>query len=268
MTNTTMVDLVVPVYNEAHVLTQSIRTITGHLERTCPYDWRIIIADNASTDTTSAVVETLTRSDVRVRGVRVEAKGRGIALKHAWQSSDAAVHAYTDVDLSTGLDALDPLLRRVFEGYDIAIGSRLAPHAQLTRGLKRDVLSRGYNFLLRTLFDTSISDAQCGFKAVSHRAVQELLPLVQSDGWFFDTELLLLAERGGYRIAEVPVRWVEDHDSRVRIGPTVVEYLRELRRMRRTWGPGVPGPDTTITTVPSGPGPTEHAGACSEPAGR
>ncbi len=172
-----------------------------------------------------------------MRGLRIETKGRGIALKHAWRASDAAVCAYTDVDLSTGLDALDPLLRQIFDGCEIAIGSRLIPEARVTRGLGRDVLSRGYNFLLRRLFRTAIADAQCGFKAVSRRVVRDLLPLVQSDGWFFDTELLLLAERAGYRIAEVPVRWVEDRDSRVRIGATVLEYLRELRRLRRAWDP-------------------------------
>ncbi len=258
MTNAPRIDLVVPVYNEAHVLAASIRTITGHLERTSPYDWRVIIADNASTDATPGVAAELARRDPQVRSLRIESKGRGIALKRAWSASDAEVCAYTDVDLSTGLEALGTLFRRIFEGYEIAVGSRLIPEARVTRGLKRDVLSRGYNLLVRRLFHTSIADAQCGFKAVSRKVVQDLLPLVHSDGWFFDTELLLLAERTGYRIAEVPVRWVEDHDSRVRIGPTVLEYLRELRRLRRAWGSSRPRLGAEVpgqAVLPGGRGP-------------
>ncbi len=229
------VDVAVPVYNEARILAGSVRAIAEHLAGACPFDWRIVIADNGSTDDTPGVVGELTRHNPRVRGLRIGAKGRGIALKQAWAASDADIHAYMDVDLSTRLDALAPLLARVAEGYDIAIGSRHVPHAELTRGLKRDVLSRAYNALLRALFSTSIRDAQCGFKAVSHRVVTDLVPLVESNGWFFDTELLLLAERSGYRIAEVPVRWVEDHDSRVHVGRTIAEYLREVVRLRRTW---------------------------------
>jgi len=227
------VDIVLPVYNEAHILPATVRTLEEFLSQTCPCDWRIVIADNGSTDQTPTVMRELMHEYVRVRGLRIENRGRGIALKHAWARSDADIHAYMDVDLSTGLDALGPLLARVSEGYDIAVGSRHVPDAVLQRSLKRDLLSRAYNVLLRRLFHTPITDAQCGFKAVSHRVVTDLVPLVRSDGWFFDTELLLLAEQIGFRTAEVPVRWVEDHDSRVRIIPTVVEYLREVHRLRR-----------------------------------
>ncbi len=234
MTPPAAVDIVVPVYNEAHVLAASVRAIVEYLARACPFDWRVTIADNGSADETPAVARDLARRDPRIRSLRIEARGRGIALKHAWSTSDAEIHVYMDADLSTGLDALGPLLAQVAEGYDIAVGSRHLPRAALTRGLRRDVLSRAYNLLLRLVFRTARTDAQCGFKAVSHRVVTDLVPLVQSDGWFFDTELLLLAERAGYRIAEVPVRWVEDRDSRVRILHTVAEYLREVWRLRRT----------------------------------
>jgi hypothetical protein len=154
----------------------------------------------------------------------------------------------------------------VADGYDIAIGSRHVPQAVLRRGFKRDVLSRAYNSLLRILFRTSITDAQCGFKAVSHRVVTDLVPRIENNGWFFDTELLLLAERAGYRIAQVPVHWVEDRDSRVRIARTVGEYLREAWRLRRTVGAPagpaharahfgtVPRPDSTPAGSPSAGG--------------
>ena len=228
------VDIVVPVYNEARVLASSIHTLVDFLSRTSAYDWRVVIADNASTDDTPGIMRHLARRHPRVHPVRIETKGRGIALKRAWMESDATIHAYMDVDLSTDLGAVTPLLDSVAGGYDIAIGSRHVPEAVLRRGLKRDVLSRAYNGLLRAMFDTAITDAQCGFKAVSRRVVTDLVPRVQSDGWFFDTELLLLAERAGYRIAQVPVHWIEDRDSRVRIARTVAEYLRETWRLRRT----------------------------------
>lgn len=233
------VDLVVPVYNEAHVLAASIRMLVEFLSKTCQDDWRITIADNGSTDQTPEVMRNIVRRDARLRALRVDAKGRGLALKRVWGASEAAIHAYMDVDLSTGLDALPPLLDRIRDGYDIATGSRHIPGTIVTRGRKRDLLSRGYNRLLRMMFHTALTDTQCGFKAVSQRTVRELLPRVGSDGWFFDTELLLLAEHSGYRIAEVPVRWVEDRDSRVRIVPTMAEYLREVWRLRQAgWGSG------------------------------
>jgi glycosyltransferase involved in cell wall biosynthesis len=230
----TRVDIVVPVYNEARTLAGSVRALVGFLSRMCLDDWRVVIADNGSTDETASVMEDLASRDPRVRALRIPERGRGRALKAAWGSSQAEVHVYMDVDLSTELPAVLLLLERVRQGYDIAIGSRHLPEAVVTRGLKRDVLSRGYNALLRAVFGTPLTDAQCGFKAVSHRVVTDLLPFVQSNGWFFDTELLLLAERLGYRIAEVPVRWVEDRDSRVRIVPTIWEYLGEVWRLRRS----------------------------------
>jgi glycosyltransferase involved in cell wall biosynthesis len=230
----TRVDIVVPVYNESRVLATSIRTLVEFLSRACAYDWRVVIADNASTDETPAIMWDLAGRSPRVQAMRIETKGRGIALKRAWLASDAAIHAYMDVDLSTGLSAVEPLLDSVSDGYDIAIGSRHMPQAVRRRGVKREVLSLAYNGMLRMLFRTSIADAQCGFKAVSHRVVTELVPSIKSTGWFFDTELLLLAEHSGYRIAQVPVHWIEDRDSRVRIARTVAEYLRETWRLQRT----------------------------------
>ncbi len=230
----TRVDIVVPVYNEARVLATNIRTLVEFLSQACAYDWRVVIADNASTDETPAIMWDLAGRSTQVRAIRIATKGRGIALKRTWMASDAAIHAYMDVDLSTDLAAVEPLLDSVSGGYDIAIGSRHMPQAVRHRGIKREVLSLAYNGLLQMLFRTSIADAQCGFKAVSHRVVTELVPLIESNGWFFDTELLMLAEHAGYRIAQVPVHWIEDRDSRVRIARTVAEYLRETWRLQHT----------------------------------
>jgi hypothetical protein len=170
--------------------------------------------------------------------VRIERKGRGFALKQTWLASPMDIVSYMDVDLSTGLDAFPRLIRAISsDGYDVAVGSRLAAQSRITRSLKRRVLTRGYNTLIKTLFFTRFSDAQCGFKAVSREAVQRIIPLIEDNNWFFDTELLILAEKMGFRVKDVPVEWVEDTDTRVKIAATVTEDLRGLLRLRtgRPW---------------------------------
>lgn len=230
---TPVLDLVVPVYNEAHVLRASISRLQAHLA-TFPYSWRITIVDNASTDDTWPVAADLAHESSDVRAVLLDRKGRGLALRYAWTVTDAMVGAYTDVDLSTGLDGLLPLVAPLITGHsDVAIGSRLARGARVDRGPKREFISRSYNVLLRTLARARFTDAQCGFKAVRSDAARRLLPLVENDNWFFDTELLLLAERSGLRIHEVPVDWVDDPDSRVDIVATAAEDLRGLARVGR-----------------------------------
>jgi glycosyltransferase involved in cell wall biosynthesis len=229
----TTVDLVIPVYNEAHVLAQSVARLVGFLEPQLPYAWRIVIADNASSDGTLAVAERCAAQDARVSVLHLAQKGRGRALRTAWLGSDAAVLSYMDVDLSTELAAYPALIHAIAaEGYDLATGSRLARGSRTTRSLKREALSRGYNLLIRALLGTHFSDAQCGFKALSRQAAQALLPRVENQTWFFDTELLVLAEKKGYRIKDLPVRWVEDPDSRVRLGSTIAEDLSGLWRLR------------------------------------
>jgi glycosyltransferase involved in cell wall biosynthesis len=234
-----LIDVVVPVHNEERVLEASISRLHGHLERHVPEPWRVLIVDNASTDGTWACARALAMRQPGVCALRLEEKGRGRALRAAWLGSDAAVLSYMDVDLSTDLAAFPRLVRPILDGRaDLAIGSRLARGARVQRQLKREVLSRGYNLIVRGVFGTRVTDAQCGFKAISAAAARRLLPHVVDDGWFFDTEMLLLAERNGYRIAEVPVDWVEDTDSRVDIVPTVLADLRGLRRVRRSFDAG------------------------------
>jgi putative flippase GtrA len=236
---TPVLDLVVPVLDEAHVLEASIRRLHEHLTRSMPYPWRITIADNGSTDGTREIAERLAEQLSRLRVVALDRRGRGLALREAWSSSDAAVLAYTDVDLSTGLDALLPLVAPLVSGHsDVAIGSRLAPGASVARGPRREVCSRAYNLILRTAFATRFSDAQCGFKAIRADAAAELLPQVVDDGWFFDTELLLLADHNGLRIHEVAVDWVDDPDSRVDVVSTATDDLRGVVRMLRRFARG------------------------------
>ncbi len=234
-------DIVIPVYNEERQLRHSVLRLYRHLATSLrDIDFRITIADNASVDATPRIAAALARELPLVRHLRLEQKGRGRALRAAWSGSDAAVVAYMDVDLSTDLEHLRALVAPLLAGEaDIAIGSRLAPGAAVTRGPKRELISRSYNRLLRLSLGVRFSDAQCGFKAARRSAVQRLLPMIEDDNWFFDTELLVLAEREQMTIAEVPVRWQDDPDSRVDIVATALEDLRGIRRLRRLPPEGV-----------------------------
>jgi putative flippase GtrA len=229
-----VVDVVVPVHNEASGLERCLRRLHAHLTRSFPYSFRITVAENASTDRT---VEVARRVAAELPGVEVlvlPEAGRGRALRAAWLASDAAVLVYMDVDLSTDLAALLPLVAPLISGHsDLAVGSRLSSSSRVVRGAKREVISRSYNLLLRGTLRTSLADAQCGFKAVRGDVAGQLLPLVQDDGWFFDTELLFLAEQIGLRIHEVPVDWIDDPDSRVDILRTARGDLAGIVRVLR-----------------------------------
>ncbi|KUL21437.1 sugar translocase [Actinoplanes awajinensis subsp. mycoplanecinus] len=228
------VEIVVPVFNEERALPGCIATLHARLRDELPFPWRITIADNASTDRTLAVARELAAQLPNVAVVHLDRKGRGRALREVWGTSDAAIVAYMDVDLSTGLDGLLPLLAPLASGHsDLAIGSRLAPGARTVRGPRRELISRCYNALIRLTHGARFSDAQCGFKAGRTEALRPLLTTTQDDAWFFDTELLLLAEFNGLRIHEVPVDWVEDVDTRVDVLRTAREDLRGLWRMRQ-----------------------------------
>nr|WP_236594828.1 bifunctional glycosyltransferase family 2/GtrA family protein [Saccharothrix sp. 6-C] len=234
LTTTTVLDVVVPVHNEERDLGPCVRELHADLTRTFPYPFRITIANNASTDGTRAVADELALELPGVAAVHLAEKGRGRALKAVWTASDAAVLAYMDVDLSTDLAALAPLVASLTSGHsDLAIGSRLARGARVVRGPKRELISRCYNLILRGALATRFTDAQCGFKAIRADVARRLLPHVEDTGWFFDTELLVLAERAGARIHEVPVDWVDDPDSRVDVVSTAVADLKGVARVAR-----------------------------------
>ena len=228
------VEVVVPVHNEERDLAPSVHRLHDCLDRAFPFSWAITIADNGSTDDTWAVAQVLVAELPRVEAVHLRDKGRGRALRQTWLRSRAEVVAYVDVDLSTDLDALLPLVAPLLSGHsDIAIGTRLSRNARVLRGAQREVVSRAYNLLLHAVLATRFSDAQCGFKAIRTDAAHSLLPLVQDQTWFFDTELLVLAERSGLRIHEVPVDWTDDPDSRVDVVRTALDDLRGVVRVGR-----------------------------------
>lgn len=234
-------DVVLPVYNEEKDLAGSCHTLAAFLSDHCPYQWRIVIADNASTDGTPAIAAELAKENSRIRHLRLDLKGRGRALRTAWLSSDADIVSYMDIDLSTDLKGFMPMINAIAHGdAEVAIGSRFKKQSQVDRCLKREVLSRTFIGLIKLFFPrSSFSDAQCGFKAVSRRAVDDLLPHVKNLGWFFDTELLLLADHFGYRIEDIPVRWIEDRDSRVKIVKTGLEHSLGVLRMRLSFLTGM-----------------------------
>lgn len=251
----------VPVRNEERTLAPSIRRLAAYLRAEFPFRSRITIADNGSSDGTWAVAEELAAELAEVRAVQLEQPGRGRALRSCWLESDAEVVAYTDVDLSSGLEALLPLVAPLLSGHsDIAIGTRLARGARVSRSSRRETISRCYNLLLQAILDVGFSDAQCGFKAIRADKARLLLPLTQDTAWFFDTELLVLAERAGLRVHEVPVDWIDDPDSSVDVLATAMADLRGIARLG--WGisrgtlpaPVGAGPDRMSYAVKGLPG--------------
>jgi glycosyltransferase involved in cell wall biosynthesis len=229
------VEVVIPVLNEERDLPPCIEQLSAFLAGSLAgHEWRIIVADNGSTDGTLDVCKRLAseRPD-EVGYVHLDVRGRGLALRTAWLASEADIVSYMDVDLSTGLDAFPTMVNAIAnDGVQVAFGSRLKRGARIRRSLKREVVSRAYNMLIRATMWTRFEDAQCGFKALSRGAARALVPKVVNNHWFFDTELLVIAEKSGFRMLEVPVTWDEDADTRVKIVGTAVEDLKGLARLR------------------------------------
>jgi len=237
------VDLVIPVYNEEEALPHSIPILTGFLKANLPNPWRIIIADNASTDGTRSVSERLCRHHSGVSYRHIPQKGRGRALRAAWLASNADIVSYMDVDLSTDLAHFPQLIQALESDYHVSIGSRLSRGSHVTRSLKRTFISRSYNLLIRGLFFTALVDTQCGFKALTRQAAQAIVPSIKNNNWFFDTELLIIAAKRGYRVKVVPVKWDEDPTSTVHILRTATEDLKGLLRLRFGGVPRVAPPE-------------------------
>jgi glycosyltransferase involved in cell wall biosynthesis len=229
-----LVELVIPTLNEAHTLERSVETIRQYLADDFPYPARILVADNGSQDGTGDLADRLAAKYENVRCLKLNQRGRGRALREAWSNSDADIVAYTDVDISTELPALEKICRAMHEdGYHLGTGSRLLSESRVTRGLKREFISRSYNLFIKLVLGTKFSDAQCGFKAISREVAQKIIPQIEDNGWFFDTELLVLAEKQGFKIKDVPVEWIDDDDSRVKIFSTAWDDILGVLRVRR-----------------------------------
>ena len=227
------VDIVIPVLNEAHILARSVETVRQHMQQHVSFRWSVLIVDNGSTDGTDKVAADLAARFPDVRFLHLIQRGRGRALRHAWLQSRADIVCYMDVDLSTDLRHVNELITAISgSGFDIAIGSRLMQNSVTKRCFKRELISRIYNVFVKMVLSTRFSDAQCGFKAISRKAVEQVVPQVEDQSWFFDTELLVLAEKQGYRIKDIPVIWNEDDDSRVKIFRTGWDDIKGVLRLR------------------------------------
>ena len=228
------IDLVIPVYNEEHVLADSVAKVLSWADGHPEHEWRVVVANNASTDRTLEMARRLEgQYPGRVAALHIPVKGRGIALRVAWLTSPADVMAYMDVDLSTDLAHVPALVDPLASGEaDVSYGTRLHRDSQVVRSFKREFISRSYVFVLRWLGGLRVTDAQCGFKAIRRDVARAVVPLVRDTGWFFDSELLMVAQENGYRLREVPVRWQEDPDTRVRIFSTAYKDLRGVLRLR------------------------------------
>ena len=227
------IEIVIPVLNEENALIGSINCLHRFLSKNIHRPWRIVIADNGSNDATPRVSNNLTEKYPEVSYTRIEKRGRGRALRKTWLESHADIVIYMDVDLSTDLNALPQMIHAIEDGYDLAIGSRLTKGARVIgRSLKRELISRIYNLIIKAMFFTKFSDAQCGFKAMTSKSAKLLLHHIVDTGWFFDTELLILAEKRGFHIKDIPVIWTDDPDTRVNIPRTAVTDLKGLLRLR------------------------------------
>lgn len=238
------VDVVIPVFNEEKALPRNIVILADFLKANLRNPWQIIIADNASTDNTRSVSEMLTERYSGINYLHIPQKGRGRALKAAWLDSTADIVSYMDVDLSTDLSHFPTLVGSLEEGYQVAIGNRLGKGSRVTRSLRREFISRSYNLLIKSMFFVPFQDAQCGFKALTRKTAQAIVPHIKNDNWFFDTELLIIAAKRGYKINSVPVKWDDDPTSTVHITSTATEDIKGLLRLRFGGIPKVPPPDT------------------------
>lgn len=238
------VDVVIPVFNEEKTLPRNIVILADYLKANLRNPWQIIIADNASTDNTRSVSETLCTRYSGINYLHIPQKGRGRALKAAWLDSTADIVSYMDVDLSTDLSHFPKLVESLEEGYHLAIGSRLSKGSRVTRSLKRELISRIYNMLIKSMFFVPFEDAQCGFKALTRKTAQAIVPHIKNNNWFFDTELLIIAAKRGYKINQLPVKWDDDPTSTVHITSTATEDIKGLLRLRLGGIPKVMPPET------------------------
>lgn len=232
MSDNSLVEIAIPVYNEESDLETRVLELCRFLESEFPFTARVVIVDNASTDRTFEIAQKITAVEKQVSVIRLEAKGKGLAVYTAWTVSDAEILVYMDLDLSTNLSALHPLVAPLMSGHsDIAIGTRLSRGSHVQRGAKRELISRSYNYLVHASLGTRFTDAHCGFKGIRADAAKKILPFVRDRGWFFDTELLVCAERVGLRIFEVPVDWIDDADSRVNITGAALDDIKGIWRL-------------------------------------
>lgn len=237
-------EITIPVLNEAATLDEQVRKLHAFLQQHFPSkgQWRIVIADNGSTDATPSLAATLASELEEVVSLRLSRKGVGLALKSSWFATQADLVGYMDLDLATDLVHLPEAYRVISEeGYDLVYGTRLHPKALvINRTRKREITSRGFNFILKRYLGVQFSDGMCGFKLLRRSILDDLYQHgARNDGWFFATELLTVGEWLEYRLYELPVKWTDaPGSSKVRILPLARKYLKAmyaLKKEKRKW---------------------------------
>lgn len=233
-------DVTIPVLDEEATLAQNVGILRDFLLQHFPngdQQWKIVIADNGSTDGTEEIARRLERDFAEVQYVQVPSRGVGLALKTSWGQSEADIVGYMDLDLATRLDHFLEAYRALAdEGADLVYATRLHPRSVVVnRTLKREVASRVFNSLLKVYLGTQFSDGMCGFKFLRREVYPRLHEAgAQNDGWFFSTELLVTAEWLGYRLYELPVHWTDDAgSSKVKVWPLAKRYIRAMRVLQQ-----------------------------------
>lgn len=229
--------IVIPIYNEEKILEKNILRLYNFLQNNNLENWQIVIADNASTDQSEKIGQKLNTNYQQIGYLKIPKRGKGIAIRTAWKKySDADIFTFIDADLSTDITFLPNLINAIAkENYDIAIGDRFDKNSKVKRNLKRNIISLGYRFILKISLKTKINDLPCGFKAINKKILDNIVPLVKNNTWFFDSEIVLLAEKMGYKIKKIPIIWQENREKQnnTPLWSIIKEYLKEILRLKK-----------------------------------
>jgi glycosyltransferase involved in cell wall biosynthesis len=226
--------LTVPVYNEEKIISKSIQKLHNYMSKEINQPWEIAIISNGSKDKTRLIIKQLEKKYSHIIGIHIRKKGRGNALKYVWLHHNADIYAYCDIDLATKISSLKNLFNEIKNGSNIVIGSRYHKKSKSKRNFIRFILSRSYIYFCQILFKTNINDFQCGFKAIDKNIVKNILPKIKNENWFFDTELLLKAEKKRkYKIKEIPINWTENENSNVIIPLIICQFIKECFQLKK-----------------------------------
>jgi glycosyltransferase involved in cell wall biosynthesis len=229
--------IVIPVLNEEKILKENVLKIFNFCQKNLTINWQIVIVDNRSTDQTVVIAKDLGRRYQQIEYLYVDKVGKGVAIRTGWQKYSADIYCFMDADLATDLSALVTLISSFKEGYDMVIGSRFLAQSQVSRSLIRKMFSFGYHLVARILLNLKIKDLPCGFKAINSRIKENVLPKVKDEAWFFDSELVIVAEKQGYRIKEIPIIWQEPRkgrgESRVKTLSLSLAYFKQLLALKK-----------------------------------
>ena len=229
--------IIIPTHNDEKIISKNIAYIDSYIKKnfTELKNYKIAVIENGSCDNTKIICKRLSKKYSNISFSYLIKKGRGGALRYAMKKNKADIYCYMDSDLSTNLSCFKNLIENM-QSYDILIGTRYHPSSKIKRGFRRLFLSKIYNKLVQLFFKVRFSDFQCGFKAFNKKVIKNLLPQIQDNSWFFDTEFLIIAYKNNYKIYELPIIWKESSNSSVKIFRDSIYHLIKLFELRiRLW---------------------------------